>query len=200
MRPDHLTGCTAGPLPSSCAMPSGGRRARAGWLALLALVMAVLSAFPVVSRLRGGSAKDYGLWFGAGRIAAAGGDLYPRGGVLDFPFMYPPTAAALLAPLSVLGELPLIIILVLLNSAAWAVTIWLSAALAAPRDGPRHLALYVVPSACCLFFVYDTYFLGQPNLLLLACLLGAFACLRRGHEFSAGALVAFAAALKAFPA
>jgi hypothetical protein len=47
--------------------------------------------------------------------------------------------------------------------------------------------------------IHNIYLLGQPNLMLLALLLGAFACLRRGREAAAGALVATAAAIKAFP-
>src|SRR5205823_3130621 len=48
-------------------------------------------------------------------------------------------------------------------------------------------------------YVWDIYLLGQPNIVLLACLLGCFACLRNKREWGAGALVAFAAACKAFP-
>ena len=47
--------------------------------------------------------------------------------------------------------------------------------------------------------VYNIYLLGQPNLLLLALLLGSFACLRLGRPIGAGALLATAAAIKAFP-
>ena len=43
------------------------------------------------------------------------------------------------------------------------------------------------------------YLLGQPNLLLLCLMLGAFACLRGGRPWSAGALVGLAAGIKAFP-
>jgi Glycosyltransferase family 87 len=41
--------------------------------------------------------------------------------------------------------------------------------------------------------------IGQPNLLLLALMLTAFVCLRSGKEWTAGALVALASAIKAFP-
>ena len=47
--------------------------------------------------------------------------------------------------------------------------------------------------------IYNVYLLGQPNLLLLALLLGAFACLRLGRPIGAGSLLATAAAIKAFP-
>ena len=59
--------------------------------------------------------------------------------------------------------------------------------------------LYLVPSLGVIAYIHDTYLLGQPNLLLLACMLGAFACLKAGWSIPAGALIAFAAAVKAFP-
>ena len=57
----------------------------------------------------------------------------------------------------------------------------------------------IVPSLSVIVLIHNIYLLGQPNLLLLALVLGAFACLRLGREISAGALVATAAAIKAFP-
>ena len=57
----------------------------------------------------------------------------------------------------------------------------------------------ILPSLSIIVLVHNIYLLGQPNLLLLALLLGAFACLQRGHQIGAGALVATAAAIKAFP-
>ena len=57
----------------------------------------------------------------------------------------------------------------------------------------------ILPSLPIIVLVHNIYLLGQPNLLLLALLLGAFACLQRGHHIGAGALVATAAAIKAFP-
>jgi hypothetical protein len=50
-----------------------------------------------------------------------------------------------------------------------------------------------------IVLIHNIYLLGQPNLMLLALVLGAFACLRLGREVAAGALVATAAAIKAFP-
>jgi hypothetical protein len=57
----------------------------------------------------------------------------------------------------------------------------------------------MVPTLWVIPFVHDMYLLGQPNLLLLCLMLGAFACLRAGRSWSAGALVALAAGIKAFP-
>jgi hypothetical protein len=48
-------------------------------------------------------------------------------------------------------------------------------------------------------FIHDMYLLGQPNLGLLALMLGALACLKVGRPYAAGGLVALAAGIKAFP-
>jgi hypothetical protein len=113
--------------------------------------------------------------------------------------MYPPAAAALLGVASVGGELPLVIGLILINSAAWIAAILLSVYLATGRALRQHPLLYAFPTLCVIPFVHDTYLLGQPNLLLLALMLGAFACLRHGRQGGAGSLIALAAGLKAFP-
>jgi alpha-1,2-mannosyltransferase len=63
----------------------------------------------------------------------------------------------------------------------------------------RHPLVVILPSLSIIVLVYNIYLLGQPNLLLLAFLLGSFACLRLGRHVGAGALLATAAAIKAFP-
>src|SRR5262249_30327270 len=62
-----------------------------------------------------------------------------------------------------------------------------------------HPLVLIVPSVAIIALIHNTYLLGQPNLLLLALLLVAFACLCRGREVTAGAIFATAAAIKAFP-
>ena len=127
-------------------------------------------------------------------------DVYPRPetGRL-FPFMYPPSAAAMLAWVSMLGRTGSLLALVFVNSAAWLASIALSVWLAVKPGERRHPLVVILPSLAIIVLVHNVYLLGQPNLLLLALLLGAFACLQRGHQFGAGALVATAAAIKAFP-
>jgi hypothetical protein len=105
----------------------------------------------------------------------------------------------MLAVASVIGEVPLVALSVLVNSAAWVAAIVLSVQLASGRRSPQHPLLYVVPTLVVIPFVHDTYLLGQPVLILLALLLGAFACLRAERPWSAGALIGLAAAIKAFP-
>jgi hypothetical protein len=50
-----------------------------------------------------------------------------------------------------------------------------------------------------IVYIWSSYHLGQPNLVLLALMLGAFAALRAKHEVVAGGLIAVAGAIKAFP-
>jgi alpha-1,2-mannosyltransferase len=172
---------------------------RAWWVGLGG-AMLVFSAFPIANQFLGLSTKDYGLWYQVGLAVRQGLDVYPRPetGRL-FPFMYPPSAAAMLAWVSLLGSIGSLLALLLVNSAAWVISIWLAVWLAAGPQARRHPLVVIVPSLCVIVLVYNVYLLGQPNLALLALLLGSFACLRLGRPISAGALLATAAAIKAFP-
>jgi len=163
-------------------------------------MMLVFSAFPIANLFLGLSTKDYGLWYQVGLAVRQGQDVYPRPetGRL-FPFMYPPSAAAMLAFVSMLGHIGLLLALVLVNSASWLACIALSCWLAVNCGTRRHPLVLIVPSLALIVLIHNIYLLGQPNLLLLAILLGAFACLRCGRHVGAGALVATAAAIKAFP-
>jgi hypothetical protein len=172
------------------------------WWRALAVVIIVFSAIPIANHLRGESTKDYKLWYNVGVAVRQGMDIYPRPetGRL-FPFMYPPAAAAMLAPLSMLGETGMLAVLVSLISASWVASIGLSLYLINPvcAGVRRSSCVLIVPTLSVIVLIYNIYLLGQPNLTLLALILGAFACLRLGREVSAGALVATAAAIKAFP-
>jgi hypothetical protein len=175
-------------------------RVERGWWVALFGTMLVFSAFPIANLILGWSMKDYGLWYQVGCAVRRGLAVYPRPetGRL-FPFMYPPSAAAMLAWLSMLGQTGLVLALVVINSAAWVASIVLSAWLAVLPGSRRHPLVMIVPSLAVIVLIQNIYLLGQPNLLLLALLLGAFACLRIGRHVGAGALVATAAAIKAFP-
>src|SRR4029453_5148215 len=50
-----------------------------------------------------------------------------------------------------------------------------------------------------IVYIWSSYHLGQPNLVLLALRVGAFVPLRAKREIVAGGLIAFAAAINAFP-
>ena len=56
-----------------------------------------------------------------------------------------------------------------------------------------------IPSLLVIVYIWSSYHLGQPNLVLLALMVGAFVALRANHEVIAGGLIAVAAAIKAFP-
>jgi alpha-1,2-mannosyltransferase len=175
------------------------RLERAWWKAFLGAIL-VFSAVPLINLLLDFSTKDYELWYKTGVAERQGLDIYPRPESNRlFPFMYPPSAAAMLAPLSLLGPTGTLLALVLATSASWLASIALSIRLAVGPGGRRHPLLTIVPSLSVIVLIYNVYLLGQPNLLLLALVLGAFACLRVGWPFVAGALVATAAAIKAFP-
>ena len=172
---------------------------RAWWIALTG-AMLVFSTFPIANQFLGLSTKDYGLWYQVGLAIRQGLDIYPRPETHRlFPFMYPPSAAAMLAWVSLLGSTGSLIAFVLMNSAAWVASIGLSVWLATGFMTRRHPLIVIVPSLSIVVLVYNVYLLGQPNLVLLALLLGAFACLSLGRQFGAGALLATAAAIKAFP-
>ena len=163
------------------------------------ITVACFSVLPIVNCLWGGGNKDYSHWYEAGLLVLQGADLYTKDGGGHLVYMYPPTTAVLLAPLSALGALAVVIPLLLINSAAWLASVVLSVYLTTGRAWGQRPMLYFVPAAITAPYVGEMFFLGQPNLMLLTCMLGAFACLRRGHGWGAGALIAFAASIKAFP-
>jgi hypothetical protein len=205
-RPSHHPGVArsnsgsweAGPVPSQTSV--WWKRAERGWWVALFGMMLVFSAFPIANQIWELSTKDYGLWYQVGLAVRQGLDIYPRPetGRL-FPFMYPPSAAAMLGGLSLLGPTGTLIALVLANSVSWLVCIVLSVWLSVGSGMRRHPLVMIVPSLSVIVLIYNIYLLGQPNLLLLAMILGAFACLRLKRKIAAGVLVASAAAIKAFP-
>ncbi len=166
--------------------------------AVLVALMIAFSVAPAANNLLGRLNKDYDLWYLTGRTFLRGGDIYPTDN-RPFPFMYPPAAAALMAVASVLGRTGFVLVLLALNSAAWVGSILLSVRLATGAALRQRPLLYALPTLWVLPFVHDMYLLGQPNLLLLFLMLGAFAALRSRHGWAAGALVGLAAAIKAFP-
>jgi hypothetical protein len=174
------------------------RNGRRVLLLLFVLTALVFSIVPLINLAAGRGAKDYKLWYSIGQTVLHGGAIYP--GPKDrFPFMYPPPAAEMLAPISWLGQAGLIALLALLNSVAWWACIVWSIRLTTPEDERPHALLYLVPNVIILAYVWSCYLLGQPTLLLLALLLAGFLALRAKHSWSAGAVFALAAVIKAFP-
>jgi hypothetical protein len=174
--------------------PNGLRLLR--WIFVITAI--VFSALPVLRYLRGHSIFDYELWYATGKHVLAGDEIYFfRAGKFDF--MYPPPCALFLAGASLLRQGGLILLLVAVNSVAWFYSAKLSAVLAAGHRGTTNPWLYVTPSLLVIVYIWSSYHLGQPNLVLLALMVGAFVALRAKREIAAGSLIAVAAAIKAFP-
>ena len=167
------------------------------WIFIVTAI--VFSAVPFLHYLRGRSIMDYELWYDTGRHVLAGDEIFfLRSGKYDF--MYPPTCALFLAGASLLGQAGLILLLVAINSVAWFCSIQLAVILAGGQSHIKNAWLYLIPSLLLIVYIWSSYHLGQPHLVLLALMLSAFVGLRTKREFSAGALIAVAAAIKAFPA
>lgn len=166
---------------------------------LFGAVLLVFAAIPVANAVFGlTTIKDYELWYDTGQQVLRGEQIYP-GPFHKFPFMYPPACALFLAPLSLLGKSGLVVFLVLVNAAAWTAGIVFSVRLATGAWKRQHLVLYAIPSTIVSVYAWSNFHLGQPSLVLLALLLGAFVALQSRRHITAGALIAFAAAVKAFP-
>ena len=163
------------------------------------VVLFAFALVPLLHCLRGHSIKDYLVWYQTGQLVLQGREVYPEILVQKFDFMYPPPCALFLAPVSWLGQFGLILVLVVINAAAWIASVLFSVYLATGERGRQHALLYFVPNFIVIVYVWSNFLLGQPSLLLLALMLGAFICLRQKHEFFAGTLIAVAAAIKAFP-
>lgn len=173
---------------------------RWAWIA----VMVIFSLPPIINHFTAGEEnnKDYDIWYKTGRIVLDGRDIHPeddRSITYEFEFLYPPATATLLAPFTIAGKLPFIIFCVIMNSVAWWWCAVLSLRLVLGSSWESRPLASIVPVILTGWYVCDTYLLGQPNLLLLLCFLGAFGCLQRNREWTAGALVAVAAVIKAFP-
>ncbi|MBI4616929.1 MAG: DUF2029 domain-containing protein [Planctomycetes bacterium] len=166
---------------------------------IAALVLFSLAMVPIANYVLRGSTKDYWKWYEAGTAVLEGGDIYRKRADGTLQFMYPPPAAILLAPPSAGGLLCLVAVLAFANSAAWLAAVLLSVRLATGKTLRQRPLLYVLPSLAVVIQVWETYLLGQPNLILLALALGAFLCLERRRYAAAGSLVALGAAVKAFP-
>ncbi|CAN5308629.1 hypothetical protein BH20VER2_BH20VER2_07100 [soil metagenome] len=165
---------------------------------LFVAVLLVFGSIPIINTVVKDSHKDYELWHDTGQKVLQGDHIYPLQRK-KFPFMYPPPAALLLAPVSLLGQTGLVIALVLLNAAAWTASILLSVRLATGTWKRPHPLVLLVPSLVIVVYAWSNFHLGQPTLLLLVLTLGAFVALQAKRQVLAGALVGLAAGIKAFP-
>lgn len=173
----------------------------AGFRALLwlfAAAVVVYAGIPLANALLQESIKDYELWHDTGRRALHGGEIYPPV-TKKFPFMYPPPCAIFLAPISLLGQTGVVVAGGIANAAAWLASIVLSVRLATGGWQRRHVLVYLIPSLVISVYAWSNFHIGQPSLILLALMLGAFVALQQKRGLLAGALIAVAAAIKAFP-
>jgi hypothetical protein len=162
------------------------------------IILLVLVVVPIWHSVRGHSTKDYWVWYQTGQTVLQGGEIYPDRWH-KFPFMYPPPCALFLAPISALGQTGLVVVLALVNAAAWICSIIFSVRLVTGGWRGAHPLVYLIPSLVMAAHVWGNFLLGQPSLVLLALMLGAFIALQRKFNWLAGALIAVAAAIKAFP-
>ncbi len=183
----------------STLMSRGQRWVLPSLVGLAVLLSAIFAGEPVTKRLQGKPNKDYPLWYRTGRLYAQGASIYPREPGVKFPFMYPPSAAAMLAIGSQLGETGMLAGLLALNLSAWVAAAVLSVRLSAGPVRDRNPLLLLLPSLMVVPLIHNTFMLGQPNLLLLALMLGTFAASNRGRPWLAGGFLALAAGIKAFP-
>jgi len=137
-----------------------------------------------------------------GRVWLHGGNLYgslpPTASGARLPFSYPPAAAVLLSPLSLLPAGGAEILLTLLTAGLTAVVVRVFLAAAWPSATGWRMVGYVLPAALVLEPVRNTINYGQVNLLLMA--LVTVDCLVPGGRWPRGALVGLAAAVKLTPA
>jgi hypothetical protein len=184
-------------VPASNRRLDNPRTSRAIVLLFIATAT-VFCGLPLLRYYRGHSIFDYELWYATGKHVLAGDEIYFfRAGKYDF--MYPPPCALFLAGASLLGQGGLIFLLVAINSAAWFYSAKVSALLARGDQRITNPWLYLIPSLLVIVYIWSSYHLGQPNLVLLGLMVGAFLALRANHEAVAGGLIAVAAAIKAFP-
>ncbi len=169
---------------------------------LFLLCCLVLAADVLVPEIWGsGKSKDYPLWFWAGQQVLHGGNLYPDDPSAQFPFIYPPLPAVLLAIPGWFGKIPLYVCLCFLNAAAW----WWTAQLSHAMTGSGRTVsttnpwLVLLVGVATIEFVFDMFDLGQPNLVLLALMLYGFWLLQHGRPWLSGSMFALATAIKVFP-
>lgn len=135
---------------------------------------------------------DLQVYRAGGEHVLAGAPLYAGGVLLDLPFVYPPFAAVLFAPLALL---PLDLLKVLWTGAGIALLAYVVHR-CAPRAGWQSVVLLAVV-ATALDPVRTTLYLGQINLVLLALVVGDL--LGRPGSRLRGVGVGLAAAVKLTP-
>src|ERR1043165_2618416 len=144
--------------------------------------------------------KDYWLWFLTAQRVLRDEPLYPHAAGEAFPYMYPPFAAVcVFAPLASWGPIVFTVVLVTVNSVAWIASLLLTTRHMAGRAFGAHPLVYAVPFLITAPYVWDTFFLGQPNLVLLAIVLCGLLSLDSRKDILAGVCFGLCIAIKVFP-
>ena len=172
------------------AVPPSARPAVARWVAALAVAITAVHAVAIALR-RMTHAGDFDISREFGRRFLTGEPLYAGG--LHYPYL--PSAAMAFAPLA---ALPPWLGFALRYAAALA-ALWLAlrllASLAGTPAAQRPLGMGLVVLLALHYVLRDLDDAG-PHLILLALLVGALWCVRRGADVGAAACVGLAAAVK----
>jgi alpha-1,2-mannosyltransferase len=200
----------AAPFPRPAARGFAGlfKRPDARWarIALVVVNLAAVTAFLLSYSRHGVGFGPYRIDLGAyragGQTWLRGGDLYGQVPVIQgmqLPFTYPPIAAVVLAPLTLLPMAAAGTLLTLGSVALAAVVLGLFLRrLAGPAAGSLWAVAWLLPGALLLEPVRSTLDYGQINIVLMA--LVALDCLTVAPRWPRGALTGLAAAVKLTPA
>ncbi|MGE0711848.1 MAG: glycosyltransferase 87 family protein [Planctomycetota bacterium] len=169
-------------------------------LGALALLLLLLGA-DTVYRAGPSERTDLPVYLAGARRVLAGEDPLLVESGRGWPYVYPPTLAVLLIPLTALPLRVAAGLWFLLSAAAAGLGWWAWLAARRPEGSPappaaRDLWPWLLVALPCT----SALLRGQTGPLLLGLLLGAAACLLRKRDALAGALVALAAAIKLTPA
>ena len=130
--------------------------------AVLFVCLAVaFSVAPLLNSITGKPNKDYDLWQRTGQTIASGGGVYPTDPQRLFPFMYPPAAAVMMAPVANFPKPLFVAIFLVVQTLAWGFCIYASVRLTTGHFRRANPILYLVPSLMVIPFVSDMYLLGH---------------------------------------
>lgn len=183
-------------------MPSEPSRST-GYVSALGLLILCSIGFAVTpirnAIVQPGYNKDYSLWYAIGLVVRNNGPLYEAGANGEILYMYPPTFALILAPITYLGPIGFVIVFTLATAIAWALSFRLAMSLATGQStSPSRWYEWLVLISTGPY-VYDLFLLGQINLVLLLLVLYAARCLQRNRPGVAGICLGLAIAIKVFP-
>ena len=173
---------------------------RAGRIIAAALTVLAAVAY-AVELTRRQELQDFGAYYRGAWRAIHHGSPYDSGPLVEsMPFLYPPVAALLLAPLTWWSESGAELPFTLASIAALVWTLWLlvGSSLPARRHAERPaLTLVALLAALASEPVWSTLGLGQINLILVALVVTDVVVLGDRRWF--GALIGLAAAIKLVP-